>query len=161
MIRWLFDSSVQGKIRRFVFLMGIFKIPMMGYVRPRIISIDDAHVKLKIKLRRRTKNHLKSIYLGVFGIGADIAAGVHAFYFAQRDGNRISFAFKTMQVDFLKRAETDIIFEMKDGELIKAAYERSKNEKTRVNQEVIVRAFDDNGEEVATICMTSSVKARL
>ncbi len=85
-------------------LMGIFKIPMIGYVRPRLIEINDTDVVVKIRLRRRTKNHLKSMYFGVLAVGADVTAGLHAFYFCDELNVRPSFAFKAMKSEFIKRA---------------------------------------------------------
>lgn len=43
------------KMRWMLFLLGLVKIPIVGFVRPRLISIDDETVRVRIKLRRRTK----------------------------------------------------------------------------------------------------------
>ena len=48
------------KAQRMLWLFGIFKIPMIGYVRPKILEFNDQRMVVKIKLRRRTKNHLNS-----------------------------------------------------------------------------------------------------
>lgn len=65
-----------------LFLLGKFKIPLLGFTGVKLIGISDSSVEVKIRLRRRTKNHLNSMYFGALAIGADVAGGIHAFYFA-------------------------------------------------------------------------------
>ncbi len=141
-------------------LMGWFRIPMIGYVGPRLLRLDDDTVEIKIRLRRRTKNHLNSMYFGALAVGADIAAGIHAFYFSEKLGSKVSFAFKAMQADFIKRGESDIVFVCKDGGLIRKAVEESKASGERINQVVLVEALDNDQELVARFSMTISVKVK-
>lgn len=148
------------KMRWMLFLLGLVKIPIVGFVRPRLISIDDETVRVKIKLRPRTKNHLKSMYFGALAVGADVAGGIHAFYFAEKAGSKVSFAFKGMKADFIKRAESHILFESTEGLLVKQAIEQSKSSGERVNQTIQVKAIDQNKEVVATFEMIVSVKCK-
>ena len=147
-------KSMQWKM----FLLGFFKIPILHYVRPRLIVINDEKVVLKVTLRRRTKNHLNSMYFGAFAVGADIAGGLQAFYFAERYGKKISFAFKSSTAQFLKRAETDTFFESNQGAVIVAALKKSMETGERVNDIVNVIAKNTNGEIVATFEMGISLK---
>jgi len=148
------------KMRWMLYLMGLFKIPMIGYVRPRLISIDDQTVRVRIKLRRRTKNHLASMYFGALAVGADIAGGIHVFYFGEHLNEKISFAFKAMKADFIQRAESNVIFESREGDLIKKAILESKETGERINQSINVIAKCENGETVATFEMIVSVKVK-
>lgn len=138
--------------------MGWIKIPMIAFVQPKLLVIDENELQLKIRLRRRTKNHLKSMYFGALAIGADIAAGLHAYYFAEMSGKKISFAFKSMQVQFLKRATTDVNFHCHQGQLIATAMNEAISTQERINQMVNVSAYNSEGEEVATFEMEISVK---
>ena len=148
-----------GKMKWLLFLLSHFKIPMIGFVRPKLLFIDDDQVKVRIKLRRRTKNHLNSMYFGSLAVGADIAGGIHTFYHAGTiPDKKLSFAFKSMNSEFLKRAETDIIFECKEGGKIKQAIIDSSHSAERKNIQVIVTASDLKGEIVATFDMGVSVK---
>jgi hypothetical protein len=147
-------KSMQWKM----FLLGFFKIPILHYVRPRLIEINDEKVVLKVTLRRRTKNHLNSMYFGALAVGADIAGGLQAFYFAERYGKKISFAFKSSTAQFLKRAETDTFFESNQGAVIVAALKKSMETGERVNDIVSVIAKNTNGEIVATFEMGISLK---
>lgn len=158
-------SNPEGKIsirtmRWKLFLMGFFKIPLIGYVKPKLLLIDDEKIQVQIKLRRRTKNHLNSMYFGALSVGADIAGGIHVFYFAEHTKHKVSFSFKSMKADFLKRAESHVIFQSMDGQLVKEAIEKSKISGERVNQAITVIAIDRNEEIVANFEMTVSVKVK-
>lgn len=147
-------------IKQRLWLLGVLKIPMIGYVRPRLIQLDDDNVAIKIKLRRRTKNHLGSMYFGALAIGADLAAGVHAFYFSEKFGTKISLAFKGFSGEFLKRAESDVIFRCESGAAVLKAFNESKSDGERKNIPIPIKAFDANGDHVATIEMILSIKAK-
>jgi hypothetical protein len=149
-----------GKMRRQLFLLGLVKIPMIGFVRPRLLTMNENDVEVKIKLRRRSKNHLKSMYFGALAVGADIAAGIQAFYFAEKMGKPVSLAFKGIKGEFHKRAETDIIFKSNQGALVKEAMERSVKNQDRQNQAIEVVAYDLNNEVVATFEMILSVRVK-
>ena len=97
------DVSIK-KMRWLLFLLGFMKIPMIRYTKPKLLAIDDNTVRVKIKLRRRTKNHLSSMYFGALSVGADIAGGIQVFYFSKKMDRKVSFAFKGMNAQFLKRA---------------------------------------------------------
>jgi len=138
-------------------IMGWWYIPLIGYVRPKLLALDDNQAIIEIRLRRRTKNHLKSMYFGALAVGADVAAGLHAFYFSERLGVKPSFAFKSMKAEFHKRATGTVVFTSSDGKLVESVVEKAKNSGERQNAMVQVQATV-NGEIVATFEMEISVK---
>ncbi len=147
-------------MRWMLFLLGMFKIPMVGFVRPKLLLVDDTRVKVRIKLRRKTRNHLQSMYFGALAVGADIAGGIHAFYFAEISGSKVSFAFKGMQAEFIQRAESHIIFESNEGKLVSDAILKSKLSGERVNESINVSAYNLKNELVAKFQMIVSVKVK-
>jgi acyl-coenzyme A thioesterase PaaI-like protein len=149
-----------SKMNWLLFLLSRFKIPMIGFVRPKLLVLNDTDVEVKIRLRRRSKNHLNSMYFGALAIGADVAAGIHTFYFSEKLGKKVSFAFKGMNAEFIKRAESDIVFTCNQGDVIKQAILKSDTEKVRVNETVLVNAVDANNEIVAKFDMIVSVKVK-
>jgi acyl-coenzyme A thioesterase PaaI-like protein len=151
------DVSIK-KMRWLLFLLGFMKIPMIRYTKPKLLAIDDNTVRVKIKLRRRTKNHLSSMYFGALSVGADIAGGIQVFYFSKKMDRKVSFAFKGMNAQFLKRAESDIVFESNEGQKIQKAMEKSLIEGSRINDSIMVKAKNDSGEIVATFEMIVSVR---
>lgn len=154
------NSVSLTKMRRLLWLMGIVKIPMIAFVRPKLLRLDEKSSQIKIKLRRRTKNHLKSMYFGSLAVGADVAAGLHAYYFAKQAGVNVSFAFKAIKGEFLQRAMSDVVFESNDGEIVEKAFKEALETKERVNQWVKVEAKNKDNELVAVFDMEISVKVK-
>lgn len=148
------------KLKWQLFLLGVFKIPMIGYTRPKLIEINDETVKVKVKLSRRNRNHLNSMYFGALAVGADIAGGIHTFYYGEKKNVKLSFSFKDMKVEFIKRAETDVLFICNDGEIIRQMIEKSKISKERQNQKVKVTALNDKFETVALFELGVSLKVK-
>jgi acyl-coenzyme A thioesterase PaaI-like protein len=152
-------SSVSlRRIKWNLFLLGLFKIPLLFYVSPKIIEISPDSCIIKIKLRRRTKNHLNSMYFGAMAVGADVAVGLHAFYLSELKKAKISLAFKSFNAEFLKRAESDVNFTCKEGDKINKMIEESKIEGKRVNEMIDVEAMNSSNEMVAKFTMELSLK---
>lgn len=143
-----------------LFLLGFAKIPIMGFVKPKLVTLNDQEASVKIRLRRRTKNHLNSMYFGALAVGADVAAGLHAFYFAEKMGKKVSFAFKGMNAQFLMRAESDILFVSDEGAKVSDAMNRSLESGERINEPINVLAKNTKNEVVATFEMIVSVKVK-
>jgi acyl-coenzyme A thioesterase PaaI-like protein len=152
------NTPTLRRLQWLLFLLGRWKIPMIGFVRPRIIEMNDQKVIIKIRLRRRTRNHLGSMYFGALAVGADLAGAIHSVYFT--GGKGMSMAFKSMQAEFLKRAEEDVFFESNDGATIEVMIEESRQTGERVNRMVEVTAKNIKGELVAHFKMEISIKMK-
>ncbi len=146
------------RMRWLLFLLSYFKIPLIGFVRPKIKVLNDEECSVLIPLKRRSKNHLNSMYFGALAIGADLSGGLHAFYFAECRGLKIALAFKDANATFLKRAESDILFKSLDGSLMKAALNESFETGKRVNQPILIKAINTADEIVAEYILTISIK---
>jgi hypothetical protein len=141
-----------------LFLLGFFKIPMIHYVRPRIISCDDNNIQIKIPFRRRTKNHLNSMYFGALTIGADLSAGLMVFYACGRMNKKLSLAFKSVKGEFIKRPETAVFFNCSQGEFVREKLEEAIRLNERINFTLSVIATNDTNECVATFEMEVSIR---
>ena len=149
-----------GKMKWLLFLLARFKIPMIGFVRPKLVELNDETSEIRIKLRRKSKNHLNSMYFGALAVGADVSAGIHVFYFSKKMKRPVSFAFKSMSAEFLKRAESDITFTSNQGAVVEAAMKKSAETGERINEPIDVIATDNSGEAVATFVLVVSVKVK-
>jgi len=146
-----------------LWLFGHLKVPMIAYVKPKILEISEEKLIIKIKLRRKTKNHLNSMYFGVLAVGADVAGGLLALFFADQSKRNISLAFKSFKADFLKRPETDVYFVCEEGAKIKEMVERSAQKKERINEMLKIGAFTDyydKKEQVADFRLELSIKVK-
>lgn len=101
-------------------LFGLTKVPLLFWIRSRVVVMNDRTCNISIPLNRRTKNHLNSIYFGVLGWGADAAGGLMAMKLIANSGQKVSLAFKEFHARFLKRAEGKTYFTYHQGEEIRA-----------------------------------------
>ena len=152
-------SPTLRRMQWILFLLGRLKIRMIGFVRPRIMEMDEEKAVIRIRLRRRTKNHLGSMYFGTLAVGADLAGAIHSIYFT--GGKGMSMSFKSMHAEFLRRAEGDVFFESNDGKVIREMIDESRQSGERINRMVHVKAKNENGEEVAIFHMEISIKMKL
>lgn len=139
-------------------IMGWWYIPLLGFVRPKLERIDEREAVVSIRLRRRTRNHLKSMYFGALAVGADVSAGLHAFYFSEELGVKPSFVFKSMKGTFHKRAMGTVFFTSNEGQKVRETVVRAKETGERQQAFVTVEATTADGESVATFEMEISVK---
>ena len=150
------------KLNFYLRIISFWKIPLLFYCRPKIIFLDSSSVKFKIKLNRRVKNHLGSMYLGALAIGADITSGYFAFHYLQKYKKSISLIFKDFHADFYKRSMGDVVFTCDMGSEIKDLIESSLKTPDRVNLPVVVKASvpSISDDVVAEFTLTLSVKTK-
>ena len=149
------------RFKLFLWHFGHFKVPLIGHLRPKLISLDDKQVVAKLALNRRSKNHLNSMYFGALAVGADLAGGLHSFYHADRAKVKTSVVFKSFQAQFLRRPESDVYFVCDMGEDVKAMIEESLRTGERINKPIKIKAFinyPSNPEEVANFILELSIK---
>lgn len=149
------------KAKRMLRLFGIFKIPLIGFVRPRIIELTDQKLVVRIKLRRKTRNHLGSMYFGALAIGADIAGAFQAFQIADELKRKLSIVFKDFKADFIQRPESDVCFVSEAGDQIRAMVEESIKTGERVTQGIRIKAltgYPENPEVAAEFTLGLSIK---
>lgn len=140
---------------------GWLKIPLLAYTRPSVMALDDDHCVVRIKLRRRTGNHLGSMYVGSLAIGADCASGLIAAALIRKRQAKVTLAFKSMNATFLKRAESDVFFVCEEGAKIRDLVERTLATEERLNLPVHLRAEvrgPEGAEVVAEFVMELSLK---
>ena len=141
---------------------GLMRIPLIFFCRPKVVSISDTKLEVKIKLNRRTKNHFNSMYFGVLSVGADVAGGFLAMNLIRKNQSRISLIFKDFHADFLKRAEGDVHFICEDGLAIQNLVEITEQSGERQNLPVYITATVPaiSNEPVAEFILTLSLKKK-
>ena len=143
-----------------LWLFGLLRIRLIGFVRPRIIDVSEQGMTIRIPLSRRTRNHVGSQYLAVQTIGADLACGFYAYYLMEVMGVEAPPVFKTMQAHYLKRAEGDVDFTCSEYDKVQEMVQYIKEHPgQRITKHVNVVATC-NGEEVALFDMELSLKAK-
>ncbi len=148
----------------FVRAFGLTKIPMLWYIRPRVVELSDERSVIKIPLFWRTKNHMNCMYFAALAAGADLAAGLTAMRRIQESGNEVTLLFKDFKVEFLKRVEGDALFTCEQGAAAAEAVERALASGERVNIpiSVVVTVPSKLGNEPAARCvLTLSLKRKV
>ena len=131
---------------------------MIGYCSPSVLKSSTKETKVKIKLRRRTKNHLKTMYFGALCIGADFTAGLLVLNILKKHKSKANLIFKDFQVDFLKRADSNIVFICNDHDIINESVLKNLKFSKRENFTISVDAFNKKDEIVSKFKLTTSIK---
>ena len=142
---------------------GFFKVPLINYVSPRVEELSLERTELVIPLKRRTKNHLNSMYFGVLAIGADCAGGLMAMKLIIDSGKNVSLAFKEFHAEYLKRPEADTHFICTQGKEIKEFVDMvlKSDERHNMPVEIIATCPKKLGDEVvARFTLTLSLKKK-
>ena len=145
-------------------LWALRNVFLLYFVKPSILAVNDERCEIRIPLNWRTRRHdIGAMYLGTLCMGADVASGLIAFHLMRTRKLRVSFIFKDLRAEFLKRAEDDVHFSCEEGANIVALVERAmaggERQETTVN--VIARVPKKLGDEpVARFAMTLSVKRK-
>lgn len=86
------------------------KIPLIWWIRPSVVELSKERTVIQIKLRRKTKNHLNSMYFGALAIGAELVVALRAVKAIYNTKKKVDFVFKDFHIEFLKRAEGHVHF---------------------------------------------------
>jgi len=140
-----------------------WQIPVICYCRPQIIHLDDEYCKLLIPFNWRTRNHVQSMYIGVFTVGADLTGGLLTLRSIQKRKRKVVLIFKDFNANFFKRAEKDVIFICRDGVEIDHAVQQAVDKGERINLPINITAMlsqDTENDPVANFRLTLSIKDR-
>ena len=150
------------KANLYLKFFGLTKIPLLWFCRPKIINLDSNSVEIQIPLKRRTKNHLGSMYFGALSVGADITGGFLAMMCIQKSKRKVALIFKDFKADFLKRAEGDVHFRCNQGSnivnLVEKTIKSGQRESAIVNIDAYVPSI--SSDLVATFELTLSLKEK-
>ena len=154
--------SSLAKADLYLKIFGLTKIPLLWFCRPKIMHLDEKSVEIKIPLKRRTKNHLGSMYFGALSVGADITGGFLAMICIQNSKRKVALIFKDFKADFLKRAEGDVHFRCNQGSdiirLVEKTIDSGQRENMIVNIDAYVPSISDD--IVANFELTLSLKEK-
>ncbi len=117
------------------------KIPMVGFIRPKILELSENLCSIGIPLKRRNKNHLGSMYFGVLCAAADLAGGLAAMKKIQESKHTIHLIFKDFKADFHKRVEGDAVFINKQGKEIAELVNKAATSGEREEMILEIKAF--------------------
>lgn len=143
-------------------MYGLFKIPLLVFISPRVAEFSEKKCIIRIPLGYRTKNHLGAMYFGALAVGAELSIAAAAVFAIQESKQRIDFIFKDFHVDFLKRADhhTNFVFDDVEGVrqlILDSAGKTERLEKTFTGYAVVPKSGD---EPIMKYKLTLSVRNR-
>jgi acyl-coenzyme A thioesterase PaaI-like protein len=141
---------------------GLWKIPLLFSVRPKVREINEEKIVVEIPLTRWTKNHLGSMYFGALAIGADCSVGLLALHLVKRNGGQVHLSFKDFQVNFRKRAEGNVLFVCEEGAALTkfVAAVMKSGERKNITVKGYAHVVGYPGDPVAEYSLTLSLKRK-
>lgn len=146
-----------------IWYFGLTKIPMIFFTRPRVHILDDDICQIMIPLKRRSKNHLKRMYIGNLVVGADLAAGLFALKIIKEQDQKISLIFKDMKAIFYKGVDADALFSCRQADVIRSLVQKviATGERHHETVSIEVTAPELYGDEImAEFSLTLSLKVK-
>ena len=146
-----------------IWLFAFTKIRMLHYIAPRFVEMTNERSVVLIRLNRRTRNHLNSMYFGVMAAGADMAGGLMAMRLIQDSGRNSCPYLQGLPGGVPQAGEGDTLFTCNDGAAVRALVKQAIDTGERVNATVHVTATVPSvlgDEPVAKFELTLSLKLR-
>jgi len=164
-MRSLLPSSEQMdnlKISALINAYCAVNIPLLAFITPRVVALTDDRAEVRVRLDRRSRNHLGVMYFGALAMGAELSVALKALTAIHSSGKKIDFIFKDFQSDFLKRADGHVHFVCKDAAKIQDLINRAAASSDRISETFEGYAYVPSaGEEpVMKYKLTLSVKQR-
>jgi len=113
------------KLTALINAFSAFKIPLLAFITPRIVELDEKRSVVRVRLDLRTRNHLGVMYFGALAMGAELSIALKAVQTINKSGRKIDFLFKDFQGDFLKRADGHTHFVCEQGDKVAALVEQA------------------------------------
>lgn len=148
----------------FLTLYAWSKIPLIGFVGPKVLEANNQRTVLKVPLNFRTKNHLGVMYFGALAVGSELSVAMLAVKLIQESGEKIDFLFKDYKANFMKRAEGDVHFICDEAQVVVDQINLAKTSEERINRTMKAYAICpkvSQTERVAEFELTLSVKRRV
>ncbi|HYC91580.1 MAG TPA: DUF4442 domain-containing protein [Thermoanaerobaculia bacterium] len=145
-------------------LWSLQNVWLLWLVRPKVLELSADRCVVKIPLNWITRRRdIAAMYLGTLCMGADVAAGLICFHLVMQQKARVSFLFKDIRGEFLKRADGDVLFTNIDGPIVTDLVRRALASEERHDATVRVTATVPSkygDEPVARFELTLSVKRK-
>jgi hypothetical protein len=145
-------------------LWSLRNVFLLWLIRPSVLELTDDRCVVRVPLNWRTRRRdIKAMYLGTLCMGADVAAGLISFKLVMDRKLNVSFVFKDIRGEFLKRADGDVVFTNNDGPMIQQMVARAmeSGERQEATVHVLATVPEKYGDEpVAKFELTLSLKRR-
>jgi acyl-coenzyme A thioesterase PaaI-like protein len=141
---------------------SLFKIPLLAFITPQFIALDEQRAEVRVRLDMRTRNHLGVMYFGALAMGAELSIASMALRAISDSGKKIDFIFKDFRCEFLKRAAGHVHFVCEETTQVAKLVHAASADSERHNKTFSGYAFvpSESTEPVMKYHLTLSVKQR-
>ena len=120
-------------------------IRLISFVGVRIVKADESGTIVRLKVNRKTKNHLNSMYMGAQIIGAEIGPIFYAIKYCELRGYQINSEYKDVKASFMKKTRGKYVyFHFEDTKRISDILEECSKVNERKFDEVTLKAYDSD-----------------
>jgi hypothetical protein len=150
-------GDIQSKWKLYLYFLK--NLPTAAWWGLRIKSVSQARAEVIIPYRWQTKNPFQSIYFAALVGAAELSTGVLANLARIGSGN-ISMLVVGQSAEFLKKANSPIVFSCKEGELAQLAVQKAVETKEPQTLRMESIGRNANGETICKVYITWSFKAK-
>jgi hypothetical protein len=146
-------------LRAFTF----WNIPLIWWIRPTVLEMGRNRTVIEIKLRRRTRSNLRSMYFGAIAIGSELVVAAKTVQAIAASKQKVDFVFTEFSLQFLKRAEGDVHFICEQGAEVEALISKclaSGVRETQTYEGYAIVPAKSPSEKVATFTVTLSARLK-
>jgi len=138
-------------------------IPLLAFITPRVVELNEQRAVVRVRLDRRSRNHLGVMYFGALAMGSELSVALKALTAIHDSGKKIDFIFKDFQAEFLKRADGHVHFVCDEAARVQDLINRAAASAGRFNETFHGFAYvPKSGEEpVMKYRLTLSVRQRM
>ncbi len=122
------------KLTALINLYSALKIPLLSFITPRVIELSGTRSVVRVRLDRRTRNHLNVMYFGALAMGAELSIALKAITAIRQSGKRIDFIFQDFDAEFLKRADGHVHFVCDEAAQVGALITKAAGSSERLSQ---------------------------
>ena len=72
-------------------------IPLLAFITPRVVELNDSRAVVRVRLDRRSRNHLGVMYFGALAMGSELSIALKALTAIHGSGKKIDFIAQEMQ----------------------------------------------------------------
>jgi hypothetical protein len=150
------------KLTALINAYSALQIPLLGFITPKVVELTDNQSTVRVRLDRRTRNHLGVMYFGALAMGAELSIALKAIQTISQTGKRIDFIFKDFSAEFIKRADGHVHFVCPEVDKVKKLIEQASDSDERLNKTFNGYAFvpGKSEEPVMKYTLTLSVRRR-
>ncbi len=150
------------KLTALINVYSAVQIPLLAFITPRVLESSSERAVVRVRLDRRSRNHLGVMYFGALAMGAELSIALTALSAIRESGQKIDFIFKGFTSEFLKRADGHVNFICDEAAGVAELIEKAKTSPERCEKKFNGYAIvAKNGTEpVMKYTLTLSVRNR-